>query len=421
MAICDTIECGLCKILPNKKLELVDEVIDKSQKEVTLMKTLKNSEGTYSFPITNNEEFSINERCHSAILRSCKKQNEGGDESVVISSYNSLTGVVTLRRDNPINHTCKPHLITGEITPTEYNKLVDIACMLKDSVCATFPPFANTRQAGIGKASAISLENAGKAPTFVTTDDANWQLILARLGNNDNTTSFGKLLQYIGTLTKCTTDTSTFTNLDLMISITDSFCGYENCLPIMLDALCGVVEPVIMNAGQTGVNFKNVGIKADYGVKNLVLLKTYKQGAINETQPNNLFGITSSEPSDIALTIDMTGKTSTQELIYESKQVTFPTTGSITVEGSLGSKFNKGGIAGVLRLKQGARILDSIILFSNDTDGKIENSYGKKFTQPFAPGVYTLEFAVRFIPNGTTTENGEVYNFNNYVTFNPEI
>jgi len=422
MPICDTPTCGLCKILPNNKLDLIDTVIDKTQKEITLKKTVKNSDDTYSYPLSISDQYLIQDRCYSAVIRSCVKNGEGGDEAVTITNYDALKGIVTLKRENPINHTCVPKLITGEITPTDYNKLVELSCMLRDSVCAVFPPYATTIQAGIGKASSIAVENAGKPPTFVTTDDANWQLILAKLGNNDNTTSFGKLLQYIGTLTKCTSDVSTFTNLDLLISITDSFCGYENCLPIMLDALCGVVEPITSNGGQTGVNFKNAGIKADYGIKDLILVKTQKQGATNENSFNTLFDIVTSV-DNVPLQIDMTGKTTTQSLIYENASVVFPTNGFITVEGSLGSKFNDGAMRGVLNIKQGSNIVDTIQLFSNSTDGKIDNSYGKKFSKSLPAGNYNLEFSIRFIPNVniSTTENASVYNFNNYVTFNPDL
>lgn len=421
--LCEIPTCTLCKLLPNQSLELLDTIVDKNQTQITLKKTVKNSEGGYTYPLTSREEFLINDNCYTAILRSCKKGFDGGDEAVKISDYNSDKGIVTLIRDNPINHVCLPiKLVTGEITPMQYNQMVEIICQLKESVCATFPPYATVTQAGIGKASSISVENIGKPPIFITTDDANWQLILAKIGADNDTSVFGRMLKYITAPTKCSNDLNNNINLDLLINTIDAFCGYELCTPKLLEALCGSVEAININGVPTGIAFKDRYIEPEYGIKEKVLWKSQRQGAITESAYSTMFSVVNSFPSGNALEIDMTGRTTTQEIIYESAEVTLPITGYLSIEGGLGSKFNSGATIGAVRIKQGSITTGSqITLFGNNVDGKVGNPYGKKFSDTLPAGTYTLEFFVRFVPNPAITISGkaQVFDFNNYVIFNP--
>lgn len=432
--------CGFCRLLKNGKYELVDTAIDKTQTSITLKKIKQKSGNDIVtvYPITSQDQEFIRTNCAQAVISSCPKDGQGGDESVQVIGLDPINGKIIIERSQPTNHTGTIYINFGIITIGMVNQMLDVICELYSSVCGTFPPYATQTIAGIGKASAIASNNLGKPPTFITTDDANWQVIISALGKDINNSALGAFFSFLQSPTTCNTDAESRLNVDLLKDIINNLCGREACLGDVLDALCGAIEVIKENSVATGIRFKNRFIEAEHGVKLLTLHSIKRVGTIATGQPNTYLSPATST-SGSPLFEDFNGRGGSSgyigNMVYDQKTIVTPRRGKLRITGSIASGWNQGLTAGKIVIKQGSIVLQTLTSFvADDTNASRGNTYAP-YTSPIVSssvfeisdalnaGTLSVSFEVDFVlpPNKTTIERSAIYSFSHEIQFIPEV
>lgn len=431
--------CGICRLLKAAKYELIEQSLGKTEGTVSVKKIRQkvNDQVVSTVPFTSQDKDFIRQYCVTAVLSSCAKDGEGGDEVVSVKDIDTATGKVYFTRENPRTHVGTIYLNFGVVTTDMVNDMLDTLCKLYQSVCGSFPPFATTVSAGIGKASAVNPANAGKPPTFVTTDDANWQLVLTALGKDFNTTNVGQFFAYLDANTSCASDSSTRKNIDILKDLVTNLCGRETCLVDVLDGLCGAIEVIKQDSQPVGIKFKGRYIEAEFGIKLLRLYSNKRVGAINTAQATSYL-LPAESGTGTPLTESFTGKGGSVSYIgkqiYDVSNVVLPRRGRLRITGKVAYGWNQGLVQGKIILKQGATTLQELTTFITDDTGSTRGTAYAPYTSPVTDssifelsdiinaGTVNVSFEVNFVLpiTKTTSESSAIYEFSHEIQFVPE-
>ena len=432
--------CGLCRLLKDGNFEIAEEVVSESSKKITLKKVREKTDTgvKYNFPINVFDKEFIQKNCVTAVITSCpygRKENEG-TEIVSVTDVDLLTGELVIKRDKPLIHTGKITINFGVVTVPMINKMLDALCEMYESVCGQFPPFATRTVAGIGKASAVAAQNLGKPPTFITTDDANWQMVIAALGSDLNQSTLGQFISFLETETNC--NGTTKKNMDILQGITASLCGNENCFTEIINALCGAIVPIKSGENTIGIQFDGVFVTATHGIKPTILASEKRVGAVNTTQDINYVSPANS-PSGTVLESDFTGSSNAsgviKNLVYDTKNITLPRRGRLRIQGQAITAWNQGLTIGKIVIKSGSVVKAQLTSFLADQINQTRGSAYTNITSPLESnsifeltdilekGEYSVSFEVDFAlkPTATTTQRARIYSFSHDIQFIPEI
>lgn len=419
--------CSIPQLLKQAKYELKECKIDLLVDTISLKQiktTDSNGNVSYGYPLNQNDIAKIQNNKTRATIKSYQ-----GAEEVEIVNYNSSNGVLKIYRNllSPaINHnTSNSQSISidfGAVSINYLNAIRESLCAVNSALCTTFPPYATTNQAGIGKASTINTANVGSIPTFVTTDDANWQALVANNGGSTTNSTLSKLINLLNQKTACTTDEETITNYDVLVKTIVTLACQSNCFDNLINALGCAVEPITAGEVTFGALFKKRIIQSDYGFKFNILHQISRIGAIdtngNLSPTNNNSGAILSE--------DFTGRGGSSAyigtLIYDSKDVILLTKGQLKIEGSLTTKWVDGLTRGIIEIRSGSTIVETLTTCLTDSNDTITSSI-HKYTQALPTGAYNISFKCQFyLPVTQTSINkSNIYQYSHDVEFNPVI
>lgn len=440
--------CGIPGLLKNARHELQNDTINELQDTINLrqIKAVDNlGQVTFGYPLNDLDISKIATSNLRATLISAKYKDKGGEEEIQIAGYDPLKGQLKIYRNllSPAKfHTAtnsQPILINfGIISVDLINNLRAGICAVTNALCATFPSPATTSTPGIGKASSIATQNIGQVPTFITTDDANWQAITASIGGSNSNSALAKLASFIAQNTACNTDDSSKTNFDLLQSTINSLCDQEKNFDDIIKALGGGLIPVVSGSATVGVQFKGRVVSSDYGFKFNILHQAKRVGSYNPTQPTSYISTTQSTTGQ-ALSEDFTGRGSATGYIgtqiYDQVNVQIPARGRLKFNGSITSGWSDGLTLGQIVIKQGSVILETLNTIIVDTKGQNRgSSYGQdqaiiitspihEFSNYINPGGYSITFQTLFTlpPSISSSNKAGIYRFSHDVEFIPDL
>jgi len=414
--------CEICRVLNREEYSVVEKTVDTKQTTITLKKVRSEINGmiTDSYPTTSVDESFVENHCVQALLKSCTPLGERSEEIVSVVNIDSSNGEITMSRKNPVPHTGELAIDFNVISPEMINTYAKVLCELYESYCGNFPPYASTVNVGIGLASAVSQENQGTAPTFITTDDPNWQSFLADNGGGIGSSTMESIINYLGTTTACSGQSQT--NLKVLEDLLSITCGKESCLNNLLTALCGVFDTIIEDGNTTGIKIKERFLKVDHGVSKIILHSNERHGNFD------LVGTAAFEPvadsSDNPLVVDFTGQTSVNGVTvvktYDQVNVVLPRRGELIINGNLTSKWEDGATQGTIEIKQGTVTIATYETFRNDSRVESNNNIHIK-TNPLLAGNYSIAYNITFaLPKGAESLNtASVYSYSHTTEFNP--
>lgn len=418
--------CAIPQLLKQARYELKECKID-LQIDTISLKQIKNTDGNgeinYTYPLNQNDIAKIqNDKIRATIVSS------QGIEEVEIVNYNSATGILKLYRNllSPaINHnTTNSQSIFidfGYISINYLNAIQESLCAVNSALCTTFPPYATTNSAGIGKASTINTANIGSVPTFVTTDDANWQAIVANNGGSNTNSTLSKIINLLNQKTSCSTDDETTTNYDVLVKTIISLACKGECFDNLLSALGCAVEPITVGSVTLGALIKKRIIQSDYGFKFNILHEIARVGAIDAN--NGTINPTNNNSGNI-LTEDFTSRSGgyVSELSYDTKDIIILTKGRLKIEGTLTTKWLDGLTVGIIEIRQGSTVVETLVTTLTDSNDIITSSI-QKYSTALNPGGYNINFKCRFyLPaNQSSVNKSNIYQYSHDVEFNPVI
>jgi len=429
--------CEVCRVLNREEYSVVEKSIDTVQTVITLKKVRTDVNGnvTDSYPITSVDEGFVKSYCVQAILKSCTALGEKSEEIVSVIDMDSSTGKITMNRTHPVIHTGDLSIDFDIISPEMINTYANVLCELYEAYCGVYPPNSSTTSAGIGLASAVSPENEGSAPTFITTDDSKWQALLASSGGDISDTALKDMLDYFNTTTSCSG--SPKTNLKVLEDLLSVTCGKESCLNNLLTALCGVFDTIIENGNTTGVKISERFLSVDHGVKKIIAHSIERHGNFNLSATDNKVFEPTSDSDDNPLLTNFTGLGNQagyiETMIYDQANVMLPRRGELIINGTLSAGWNKGATQGIIEIKQGTVIVATYISFIGDQRGQTRGSEFSPLSSPIADynislktralmaGEYSITFKTNFAlaPEEETTESAAIYKYSHTAEFNP--